>query len=169
MVSSDFCKLSYLFRAQLSCNFLKIVFFQPKGATKFFFLRFLCCKVFCLPKHYKIGVSATFWVFCCWKRKDRPKKWQLEFLNLGFFGLKMAVSWRTTVFQKMLCWNPYFHSVFGGALFGPSSQKREMLDTHQKKKKNWLMTEKLIFKYFCVFFLFFVSFLWISLKNLIFP
>ena len=61
------------------------------------------------------------------------------------------------VFSKKVCWNTYFYSVLGCALFGPSCQKREILDTHPKKKKIWLITEKLIFEYFW-FFLFFSFF-----------
>ena len=78
-------------------------------------------------------------------------------MNLGFFCPKMAVSWLKTVLQKMGCWNPYFYSVFWVRVFWPSCQKREILDTHQKKKrKKWLITEKLFFWYFCVFLVFFV-------------
>ena len=44
----------------------------------------------------------------------------------------MAVSWRTSVFQKMLCWNPYF-IVFLGAHFWPSC-KKGTLDPQQKNK-----------------------------------
>ena len=54
----------------------------------------------------------------------------------------------------MPCWNPYFQSVSGCALFGPSCQKREILDTHQNRKF-WLITEKLILGYFLVFLVFF--------------
>ena len=60
---------------------------------------------------------------------------------------------------KKICWNPYFYSVLGCALFGPSCQKREILDTHPKKGKIWLITEKLIFEYFLVFIFFCFSFL----------
>ena len=67
----------------------------------------------------------------------------------------MAVSWSETVFPKMGCWDPYFIVFFGCALFGPSCQKRDILDTHQKIK-NWLITEKHLF---CIFvFLCFFSF-----------
>ena len=56
--------------------------------------------------------------------------------GFGFFGPKVTVSWRTSVFQKMLCWNPYFIVFLGALFFG---QVREILDTHQKDKltDNW--------------------------------
>ena len=64
----------------------------------------------------------------------------------------MAVSWRTSVSQKMLCWNPYFYSVFLDALFLAKLSKREILDSHPKKKKR-LITEKLFFFLFLIFLL----------------
>ena len=85
--------------------------------------------------------------------------------GFGSFCPKMAVSWRKTVFQNMGCWNPYFYSVFWVRVFWPSCQKREILDTHQKRKNltdNWFFWGG----YFCVFsfcfsfvFLFFRFFL----------
>ena len=63
----------------------------------------------------------------------------------------------------MGCWNPYFCSFFECTRFWPSCQKREILDTHQKKKTltdNW----KALFGYFCVFLFsfFFLCFLFFS-------
>ena len=72
--------------------------------------------------------------------------------GFGFFGPKMAVSWRMC-FSKEISWNPYFYMVWGCALLGPSCQKREMLDT-QQKTKFWLITEKFIFEYFLGFLFF---------------
>ena len=55
--------------------------------------------------------------------------------EFGLFGPQVAVSWRTSAFQKKGL-KPLFFIVFlGCALFGPSCQKREILDTHPKKKK----------------------------------
>ena len=48
---------------------------------------------------------------------------------------------------------PIFIVFFGCALSGPRCQKREILKSHPKKRKIWLITEKLIFGYFCCFFL----------------
>ena len=53
---------------------------------------------------------------------------------------------------------PIFIVFFGCALFGPSCQKREILDTHPKRKKISLITEKLIFEYFLFFLVFFFFF-----------
>ena len=61
----------------------------------------------------------------------------------------MAVSWRITVFQKFVLWNPCFIVFWGCARFWPGCQKREILDTHQKI---WLITEKLFFSIFVCFF-----------------
>ena len=75
---------------------------------------------------------------------------------------EMAVSWRISVFQKMPCWNPYFYSVLGCALFGQVVKRGEILDTHQKNKKltdNWKAP---FCWYFCVCF-FFVFFPFLSL------
>ena len=77
--------------------------------------------------------------------------------GFGFFCPKMAVSWLRTVFQKVVLWNPYFIVFFGCALFWPSCQKREILDTHQKEKKELTDNWKALFWYF-VFFFFFFSF-----------
>ena len=68
----------------------------------------------------------------------------ITWISGWFFGPEMAVSWRISVFQKLVCWNPYFYRC---ALFGPSCQEREILDPHQKRGI-WLITEKLIFGYF---------------------
>ena len=80
-------------------------------------------------------------------------------MKLSFFGPKMAVSWRICVFQKKFAETPIFIVFFGCALFGPSCQKREILDTHPKKKKlftdNW-KAHFWVFLFFLVFFSFFV-------------
>ena len=83
-------------------------------------------------------------------------------MNFGFFGPKMAVSWRTTAFPKKRAWNPFFIVFFGFRFFGRRCQKREILKSHPKKRKNWLITEKLFFGIFAVFLgglLFFLFFL----------
>ena len=83
-------------------------------------------------------------------------------MNLGFFGPKMAVSWRITSFQKKIAWNPYFYSVFGCAFSGPRCQKRQFLDTLSKKKRKfWLITEKLFFGIFVFFTFSFLVFLFV--------
>ena len=89
-------------------------------------------------------------------------------MNFGSFGPKMAVSWRTSAFQKKGPETRIFIVFFGCALSGPRCQKREILKSHPKKRKIWLTTEKLIFGYFWCFFggfffLFFLFFLLFSL------
>ena len=79
--------------------------------------------------------------------------------EFGFSCPKMAVSWRTSVFSKNALPKPlFFYSVFlGGALLGQVVKKGKFR-TPTTKRKKWLIIEKLIFWYFCVFlfFLFFV-------------
>ena len=91
-------------------------------------------------------------------------------MNLGFFGPKMAVSWRTSAFQKKTCWNPNFYSAFWVRTLWAKMSKKENLKTHQKRKKTWLITGKLffvgIFVFFCCFFLVFVCFFLFSLSSL---
>ena len=73
----------------------------------------------------------------------------------------MAVSWRTSAFQKKGPETPIFIVFFGCALSGPRCQKREILKKHPKKRKIWLIIEKLFFGVFAVFFgglLFFLFF-----------
>ena len=81
-------------------------------------------------------------------------------MKLSFFGPKMAVSWRICVFQKKkFAETPIFIVFFGCALFGAKlSKKGNFGHPHQKRRKFSLITEKLIFEYFC-FFLFFSLFL----------
>ena len=82
-----------------------------------------------------------------------------EISGFGFFCPKMAVSCRISVFQKMPCWNPYFYSVFWvRAFLAKLSKKGKFWTPTKNKRKIWLITEKLIFWYFCVFYCFFFFF-----------
>ena len=78
-------------------------------------------------------------------------------MNLVFFGPKMAVSWHISAFQKKGAWNPYFYSVFRVRAFWAKLSKRQILDTHPKKKKiftdNWKARFWVFFVFSC-FFLF---------------
>ena len=58
-------------------------------------------------------------------------------MNLGFFGPKMAVSWRICVFQKKVCWNPYFYSVFGVRAFWAKLSKKGNFGHPPKKEENF--------------------------------
>ena len=105
----------------------------------------------------KMGVWAKLSVFCCWKRRKREKidNWNFWF---WFFCRKMAVSWRTSVFQKKPCWNPYFYSVLGCAFLGQGVKKREFWTPTKRR-----LTEKIVFGCFWCFscFFFFRFFLWL--------
>ena len=76
--------------------------------------------------------------------------------EFGFFCPKMAVSWRITVFQKLVCWNPYFYSVLGVRVFWAKFSKKGIFGHPQKIRYFWLIAAKLIF--FDMFFVFFVLF-----------
>ena len=73
-------------------------------------------------------------------------------MNFGFFGPKMAVSWRTSAFQKKRAWNPYCYSVFWVRAFWAKVSKKEISKSHQEKWKNLTDNWKAIFWYFCCFF-----------------
>ena len=66
------------------------------------------------------------------------------------------------LFKKMGPEISIFIVFFGCALFGPSCQKREILDTHPKKKKiftdNWKAHFWVFFVFSCLFFSSFVFF-----------
>ena len=119
--------------------------------------------------------------------------------GFGFIGPRMAVSWHTPVFQKMLCWNPSFYSVFWVCAFWAKLSTTGNFGHPPKKKKltdNWFLCFFVFwgFKgqvrwpegpprlalnppYFSWFFLFFVcfvflcffSFLCFSLKKPVLP
>ena len=76
--------------------------------------------------------------------------------EFGFFLSKNGRFVTHNFFPKKIGWNPYFYSVFGCAFSGPWSQKKQFLDTLSKKRKFWLITEKL---FFCIFVFFTFSFL----------
>ena len=57
-------------------------------------------------------------------------------MNLGFFGPKMAVSWRITFFQRKIGWNPYLYSVLGGRDFWAKLSKKAVFG-HPPKKENF--------------------------------
>ena len=56
------------------------------------------------------------------------------------------------LFKKKGPETPIFIVFFGCAFSGPSCQKREILKSHPKNGKIWLITEKLFFGVFAVFF-----------------
>ena len=70
----------------------------------------------------------------------------------------MAVSWRISAFQKKGAWNPYFYSVFRVRAVWAKLSKKEILDTHPKRKNifsdNW-KAHFWVFLVFSCFFLFF--------------
>ena len=98
-----------------------------------------------------------FVFFLLKKERIGPKNDKLNFWFL-FFGPSMDAH---LFLKKMLCWNPYFKSVFGCALFGPSCQQRGNFGHPPKKKKtkkekmidSW-KAQFLVLLYFCVFLFF---------------
>ena len=74
--------------------------------------------------------------------------------EFGFFLSKNGRFVTHNFFPKKIGWNPYFYSVFGCAFSGPRCQKRAIFGYPVKKRKFWLITEKLFFWYLCFFLLF---------------
>ena len=66
----------------------------------------------------------------------------------------MAFSWRITVFQKSVLWNPYFYSVLGGARILGRVVQNIFLTEQLKHRNCWLITENFLGGVFWFFFLF---------------
>ena len=83
---------------------------------------------------------SKFWCFFVLEREENRKTEMITGISgVWFFVQKMAVSWHIFFVRKSLL-KPLFYSVWGCTLFGPSCQKREILDIHPKKKiltDNW--------------------------------
>ena len=90
---------------------------------------------FGLLKHYKIGVSAFLGFFCYCKRRKKQKKMITGISEFWFFVQKWPFRDAHLFFKKCFAETPIFMVFFGCALFGPSCQKKESLDTHPKRKK----------------------------------
>ena len=75
-------------------------------------------------------------------------------MNLGFFGPKMAVSWRI-YFSKKKVAETLFYGVFWVRDFWAKLSKGKFWTPTQKRRKFSLITEKLIFEYFLFFLVFF--------------
>ena len=76
-----------------------------------------------------------------------------------FFWSKIGRFVTHNWFPKKTLETPIFIVFWGFRLSGPRCQKREILKSHQKKGKIWLITEKPFFGVFAVVFLvFFFSF-----------
>ena len=132
-----------VFCSQLSGNFLKIAFFK-KRVQKLGFSIF-CVLSLNFEKYLfrgfakntiKIGVSANFGVFVV-EREEKGKKNKMitGISGFGFFIQKWPFRDAKLFSKKWVAETPIFIVFFGCALFWPSCQKREILDTHQKKKK----------------------------------
>ena len=92
-------------------------------------------------KHYENRGFSNVLCFCCWKGRKQAKK---------------NDNWNFWIAET-----PIFIVFLGCALLGPSCQKKEILDTHPKKKKiltdNWKAHFWVFFGFSC-FFSFFVCF-----------
>ena len=117
---------------------------------------------FGLLKHYKNRGFSNFLCFLLLKEKKTGKKMITGIYEFGFFWSKSGRFVTHICFPTKKGLKPLFFIVLlGCALFGPSCQKREILDTPPKRRKFSLITEKLIFEYFC-FFLVLSRFLFFS-------
>ena len=61
----------------------------------------------------------------------------------------MAVSWRTSAFQKKRPWNPYFYSVFWVRAFWAKVSKKGNFEKPARKMENLIDNWKANFWYFC--------------------
>ena len=77
-----------------------------------------------------------FFVFSVVEREEnRQKKMITGIYEIKFFCPKWPFRDAYELSKKKFAETPIFIVFFGCALFGPSCQKRENLDTHPKKKK----------------------------------
>ena len=135
--------------AQLSWNFLKIGN-SKKGA--FFCLKFsFCCCFLCWPKHYENRGFSKLLCLCCLKRRKRQKQNDDWNFWIWVFCSKTGRFVTHNLFQRKVCWNPYFYSVLGVRAFWAKLSNKEILDTHQKRIF-WLIMENLILGHFFNFF-----------------
>ena len=109
----------------------------------------------------KIGFQPFLVFFVVEREENRQKKMIIGISGFWFFWSKNGRFVTHMFFQKKVCWNPIFIVFLGRALLGPSCQKREILDTHPKKKKNltdnWEAHFWVFFGFSC-FFSFFALF-----------
>ena len=169
MVSSDFAHsviILFFFLAQLSGNFLKIAFQKRAQFFLCLSLIFESYPFLCWLKHYQYRGFGNVLCFCCLKKRKKAKNNNSWNFWIWVFGPKMVFRDSSFFFQKKnSLLKPPFCSVLGCALFGPSCQKQEILDTHQKKKPltdNW-KPHFLVFLVFLVFYSscsFFLLFCW---------
>ena len=138
-----FLVLSYhfvFFGCPIIGNFLKIAFFEKEKGCKNWVFQILCFKFIFwkfsflgLLKYYKNRGFSRFLCFCYWKIRKRQKNDNWNFWIRVSFP-KMAVSWRTSVFQKTLL-KPLFLYCFWVHAFWAKVSKNEILDAHQKREK----------------------------------
>ena len=148
MVSSDLvCTLSSHF-VFLLCPIIwqssKIAFFK-KRAQKLGFSIFSVLSLdfenslfLGLLKHYKNRGFGNFWCFLLLKEKKTSKKndnW--NFRILVFLVQKWPFRDAYVYFKKKVCWNTYFYSVLGCALFGPSCQEKGNFGHPPKKEETF--------------------------------
>ena len=163
------------FSSQLSGCFLKIAFFK-KRVQKLGFpifcvlsLNFQNSLFLGLLKHYKNRGFSWFLCFLLlWGKKKAKKNDNWNFWIWLFFVQKWPFRDSELFSTKRVAETPIFIVFFGGALFWPSCQKREILETHQKRKKiltdNWKALFLVFLCFFCfssfVFFFLFIFLFW---------
>ena len=103
-------------------------------------------------------------VFLLLLQKKAKKKKITGISGFGFFVQKWPFRDSKLFSTKWVAETPIFIVFWGCALFGPRCQKREILKSHPKNGKFWLITEKLFFGifvislFFCPLFSFFCFF-----------
>ena len=72
-------------------------------------------------------------------------------MNFGFLVQKWPFCDAHLLSKKKRAWNPYFYSVLGVSTFGAKVSKKGNFEKPPKKRKFWLITEKLFFGIYAVF------------------
>ena len=151
VVSSDLCTLNYhfVFSRPVIRQFSKITFFLCAQTVLIFQISLFCfSKIIFLTllKHYKNRGFSRF--LCFFVKREAKSKTRIITGIFGFwvFGPKNGRSWPLTVFQKLVCSNPFLIDFFQCALFWPSCQNRVFWT-----KKNW-KTNFLVFVFLYLFF-----------------
>ena len=139
------------------CQFSKHSLFQKKGAiiSKFLCFKYSSGKIFFgLLKHFKIGGSTNVCLFLVEKKEKNKKEKNRQTddnWNFWFWFLSKNGRFLTQIcFSKDALLKPLFYSVFWLRPFLAKWSKREISDTHQKKK--WMIDSWKAFLggYFCV-------------------
>ena len=143
----------YVFWCPIIWQSFKKSIFQKKGCRhcfcfqiSLFKFNFWKLSLLCLLNPCKTRGFSIFLCVLLLKEKKRQKI-IIRISGFGFFGPKMAVSWRFLFSKNWFAETPISIVFWGCALFGPSCQKGKFW-TPPQTREFWLITQKLVF---CIF------------------